>query len=83
MPSKPGTIGLADGQILFTGLAIGYADMDAAVRQNSPGFFTRLGKSLSAGWYGVLEVCLQVVKVWPLWLLIVAIVLAYRRLRKK
>lgn len=59
------------------------ADMDAAVRQNSPGFFTRLGKSLSAGWYGVLEVCLQVVKVWPLWLLIVAIVLAYRRLRKK
>ena len=31
------------------------ADMEAAVRDNSPGFFTRLGKSLSVGWYGAVS----------------------------
>ena len=46
------------------------ADMEAAVRDNSPGFFTRLGKSLSVGWYGVLEFCLQLVKLWPLWVVL-------------
>ena len=30
------------------------ADMEAAVRENSPGFLTRLGNSLSAGWNGCL-----------------------------
>ena len=59
------------------------ADMEAAVRQNSPGFFTRLGKSLSTGWYGVLEVCLQLVKVWPLWLLVLFGAWAIRRIRRR
>lgn len=59
------------------------ADMEAAVRDNSPGFFTRLGKSLGAGWYGVLEVCLQLVKLWPLWLLLVFGALALRRMRRR
>ena len=59
------------------------ADMEAAVRDNSPGFFTRLGKSLGAGWYGVLEVCLQLVKLWPLWLLLLVGVLILRRIRRR
>jgi hypothetical protein len=59
------------------------ADMDAAVQQNSPGFFTRLGKSLSVGWHGVLEFFLQVVKLWPLWLVLALLVVMVRRLRRK
>ena len=59
------------------------ADMEAAVRQNSPGFFSRLGKSLSAGWYGVLEICLQLVKLWPLWVVLLLAVVAVRRLRRR
>ena len=57
------------------------ADMEAAVRDNSPGFFTRLGKSLSVGWYGVLEFSLQLVKLWPLWLVLILGVVVIRRLR--
>ena len=59
------------------------ADMEAAVRDNSPGFFTRLGKSLSVGWYGVLEFCLQLVKLWPLWVVLLLAVVAVRRLRRR
>ena len=57
------------------------ADMEAAVRDNSPGFFTRLGKSLSVGWYGVLEFSLQLVKLWPLWLVLILGVVVIKRLR--
>ncbi len=59
------------------------ADMEAAVRQNSPGFLTRLGKSLATGWYGVLEVCLQLVKLWPLWVLLMVGAWAVRRIRRR
>ncbi|MEP6906730.1 MAG: DUF4349 domain-containing protein [Pseudoxanthomonas sp.] len=59
------------------------ADMEAAVRDNGPGFFTRLGKSLSAGWFGLLEVALQVIKLWPLWLVLLLGVALARRWRRK
>jgi hypothetical protein len=59
------------------------ADMEAAVRENGPGFFTRLGKSLSTGWFGLLEVGLQVVKLWPLWLVLLLGVVVVRRLRRR
>ena len=59
------------------------ADMEAAVRENSPGFFTRLGNSLSAGWNGVLEFFLQVVKLWPLWVVLALVIVGLRRLRRK
>ena len=58
------------------------ADMEAAVRDNSPGFFSRLGKSLSVGWYGVLELCLQLVRLWPLWVVLLLGVVVIRRLRR-
>ena len=59
------------------------ADMEAAVRENGPGFLTRLGKSLSTGWFGLLEVGLQVVKLWPLWLVLLLGVVVVRRLRRR
>ena len=58
-------------------------DVEAVFEANSPGFFPRLGSSLRAGWYGVLEIFLQLIKLWPLWLLIAGAVWAYRRLRRK
>ena len=59
------------------------ADMEAAVRDNSPGFFSRLGKSLSTGWYGVLELCLQLMKLWPLWVLLALAIVVVRRVRRR
>ena len=54
-------------------------DVDAVFRAHSPGFFTRLGESMRTGWYGVLELVLGLVQVWPLWLLIAAGVYGFRR----
>ena len=59
------------------------ADMEAAVRDNGPGFLTRLGKSLSTGWFGLLEIGLLLVRLWPLWLLLALGLLAIRRLRRR
>ena len=58
-------------------------DVEAVFAENSPGFFSRLGNSLSVGWYGVLDVLIELIKLWPLWLLVGAVILAYRRFRKK
>ena len=37
-------------------------DVEAVFAKNSPGFFSRLGNSLSVGWYGVLDVCIELIK---------------------
>jgi hypothetical protein len=58
-------------------------DVEAVFASNSPSFFSRLGNSLSVGWYGVLDVFVALIKLWPLWLLVAVAVLAYRRFRKK
>jgi hypothetical protein len=58
-------------------------DVEAVFAENSPGFFSRLGNSLSIGWYGVLVILIELIKLWPLWLLAAVTVLAYRRFRKK
>ncbi|MET0656125.1 MAG: DUF4349 domain-containing protein [Pseudoxanthomonas sp.] len=58
-------------------------DVEAVFEANSPGFFPRLASSLRVGWYGVLEVFIQLVALWPLWLLVGLGVWAYRRLRRK
>jgi hypothetical protein len=58
-------------------------DVEAVFEANSPGFFPRLGSSLRIGWYGVLEVFIQLITLWPLWILIAFGVWAYRRWRRK
>jgi hypothetical protein len=58
-------------------------DMEAAVRDNGPGFFSRLGESLRAGWFVLLEVGLVLAGLWPLWLLVALGWLALRTLRRK
>lgn len=57
-------------------------DVDAVFEQNSPGFLARLGGSMRAGWYGVVDVFLALIKLWPLWLLLAIAGAVWRRLRK-
>ncbi len=56
-------------------------DVEAIFRDNSPGFFSRLGDSLSIGWYAVLEVFVALMRAWPVWLLLIAALVALRRWR--
>ncbi|MEO6365066.1 MAG: hypothetical protein ABIO38_03330, partial [Luteimonas sp.] len=57
-------------------------DVAAMFRQHRQGFASRLGESLAAGWYGVLDVLLALMVLWPAWLLVLAGALMYRRYRK-
>lgn len=54
-------------------------DVEAIFRDNSPGFFSRLGDSLRIGWYAVLDVFVALMRAWPLWLLFLAAALGLRR----
>lgn len=59
------------------------ADMEAAVRDSGPGFFARLGDSLRAGWFVLLEVGLVLAGLWPLWLALALGWFVLRALRRK
>lgn len=43
-------------------------DVEAVFQKHSPGFFTRLLDALRVGWYGVLDLFIGLMNVWPLWL---------------
>ncbi len=43
-------------------------DVEAIVRAESPGFFTRLWHSMRAGWDGFLNLVVGLAALWPLWL---------------
>lgn len=57
-------------------------DVETVFEQNSPGFLSRLGGSLRAGWYGVLDVLVALARLWPLWLLLAIAGVVWRRFRK-
>ena len=57
-------------------------DVDAVFRDNGPGFFSRLGESLAVGWRAALDIVIALAALWPLWLTVVAVGLAWRRWRK-
>lgn len=43
-------------------------DVEAVFEKHSPGFFWRLFSALRVGWYGLLDLLLALLQVWPLWL---------------
>jgi hypothetical protein len=45
-------------------------------------FMERLKESLSGGWYGFVNFCLFMIRLWPFWLLIVVAWILFRRFRK-
>lgn len=42
-------------------------DVEAVFEKHSPGFFWRLFGALRVGWYGLLDLLLALLQVWPLW----------------
>jgi hypothetical protein len=57
-------------------------DAEAVFRRHGPGFFTRLFDAMRVGWYGVLDLLIALVHVWPLWLALGVVVVALRRWRR-
>lgn len=58
-------------------------DVDEAARRASPGFFRRLGHALGTGWFGLLDAAVVFSQLWPLWLVLGAIVVVLRRWRQR
>lgn len=58
-------------------------DVDAIAKAIRPGFFKRMLNSISTGWYGLLDIVVELSAFWPLWLAIAFVVLAIKRLRAK
>jgi hypothetical protein len=54
-------------------------DSEAVFRRHGPGFFPRLFDALRVGWYGVLDLLIALVHVWPLWLALGFAVYVLRR----
>ena len=58
-------------------------DVDAIAKASRPGFLSRLFSAISVGWYGLLDVVIDLFAIWPLWLAIGLLVFAIKRFRKK
>ncbi|MGH8049709.1 MAG: DUF4349 domain-containing protein [Arenimonas sp.] len=58
-------------------------DVDAIAKEIRPGFFKRLFSAFSTGWYGLLDIVIDLFAIWPLWLVIGLVVFAVKRFRKK
>lgn len=58
-------------------------DVDAIAKAIRPGFFKRLSSAFSTGWYGLLDIVIDLFAIWPLWLAIGLAVFAVKRFRKK
>ncbi len=58
-------------------------DVDAIAKAIRPGFFSRMFSAVSVGWYALLDIVIDVIAIWPLWLLIALAVFLVKRFRKK
>ncbi|WP_198147219.1 DUF4349 domain-containing protein [Pseudoxanthomonas mexicana] len=58
-------------------------DVDAVFRDNGPGFFRQLGDALAVGWRGGQQAVVALSALWPLWLVVLAVVIGWRRWRRK
>lgn len=58
-------------------------DVDAILRHEGPGFFSRLGDAIVDGWRGLLGLVVAAVSVWPLWLAAILAVIGLRTWRRR
>ena len=58
-------------------------DVDAVFRDNGPGFFRQLGDALAVGWRGGQQAVVALAALWPLWVVVLAMVIGWRRWRRK
>ena len=58
-------------------------DTEAILRERGPGFFSELGEAMRLGWRGLLAALVLAAQLWPLWLVVAALTLAWRALRRR
>ncbi|MES2299486.1 MAG: hypothetical protein V4582_20785 [Pseudomonadota bacterium] len=58
-------------------------DVDAVFYQNRPGLGGRLVGALRSGWDGMLDLCVGIALLWPLWIVIAFAIALLRRYRKR
>ena len=58
-------------------------DVDAIAKAIRPGFFSRLFNAFSTGWYGLLDIVIELFTLWPLWLALGLGIVAIKRYRSK
>jgi len=58
-------------------------DVDAIAKAIRPGFFSRLFSAFSTGWYGLLDIVIELFTLWPLWLAAGLGIFAIRRYRNR
>ncbi|MCP2041197.1 hypothetical protein L1281_001791 [Neisseria sp. HSC-16F19] len=81
-------------QVDFATLRLQFRQPEALVRQNvpdtrqlarqyRPGFWVSAKHMLGEGWYGLIQAGLLAIALWPLWLLLAAVVTLWRWLRRR
>ena len=58
-------------------------DVDAIAKAIRPGFFSRLLSAFSTGWYGLLDIVIELFALWPLWLAVGLGIFAIKRYRNR
>ena len=58
-------------------------DVDAIAKAIRPGFFSRLFIAFSTGWYGLLDIVIELFTLWPLWLAAGLGIFAIKRYRNR
>lgn len=58
-------------------------DVDAIAKAIRPGFFSRLFSAFSTGWYGLLDILIELFTLWPLWVAVGLGIFAIKRYRNK
>lgn len=58
-------------------------DVSSAFELSSPGFFYRLGQSFKSGWHWGLETLIDLTKIWPFWLVLLASIVLIRKWRQR
>lgn len=58
-------------------------DLDAAIRAEGPGFWTRVNQALQGGWRGLQTAAIVALALWPLWIVVAVALLLVRAWRHR
>lgn len=58
-------------------------DLDAAIRAEGPGFWTRINQALQGGWRGLQTAAIVAIALWPLWIVVAVALLLVRAWRHR
>jgi len=81
--AKEGRIRYLADQVSYSTITLNMTKNYEYTPTDSPNFLSRLGSAFGNGWQGVLHFLVGIVQLWPLWLVVLAIVWGLRRLIKR